>query len=95
MPDSGDHAELLASGCVLEPLGCRNREIVLIDLRFGKALPAPAAVDVSIHGPAESIESLRDEIVVLVSSETGPVDLAPVAQQHPKALPSDGRFGSW
>jgi hypothetical protein len=29
-------------------------------------------------------------MVDLVSSETGPVDLAPVAQQQSKALPSDG-----
>lgn len=32
----------------------------------------------------------RDEMVDLVSSETGPVDLAPVAQQQQKALPGDG-----
>jgi len=59
-------------------------------MRLGETLPAPAVVDVTIHAPAGPIESVRDEMVDLVSSETGPVDLAPVAQQQSKALPSDG-----
>ncbi len=58
--------------------------------RLTETLPAPAAVDVTIHAPAEPIESVPDDVVELVSSETGPVDLAPVTQQRTKTLPSDG-----
>jgi len=63
----------------------------LVIARLTETLPAPAAVDVTICAPAGPVESVRDDIVELVSPETGPVDSARVTQQQPKALPSDGR----
>jgi hypothetical protein len=59
-------------------------------LRCGERLPAPDAVDVSVHAERVANSAKDDTLIVdSVPAETGSVDSAPTVSGQPKALPGD------
>ena len=60
-------------------------------MRQGERLPAPVAVDVSVHAETGVADSVHDDTRIMdsVPAETGTVDSAPAPLGQPKALPGD------
>ncbi|HWW13797.1 MAG TPA: hypothetical protein VN310_03975 [Candidatus Dormibacteraeota bacterium] len=60
-------------------------------MRTGERLPAPAVVDVSVHGETGTVDLAHGdtEIVKLVSTSTDTVDSVPAALEQPRVLLGD------